>query len=172
MRAWEKARPSLNLGNSRATTARRSRSPAICSTGSPALRLRPRGSRRCAISPRSSCQRARLTMIAPSAGNGSPSATWRKGSAAGRPALMSGIELLLEGRLTQAAIGIEEALVRLAPIEIDLEDRLHGIDDAVGREGRADDVADAGLLVGAAAEGHLVELLALLVDAEDADMAD
>ena len=40
------------------------------------------------------------------------------------------------------------------------------------REGRADDVADAGVLVGAAAEGDLVEFLALLVDAENADMAD
>ena len=89
-----------------------------------------------------------------------------------RPALMSSIELLLEGRLAEAAIGVEEALSVLAPVEIDIEDRLHRIDDALGREGRADDVADAGILVGAAAEGHLIELLAFFVDAENADMAD
>src|SRR5215813_7340486 len=166
------ARPSLNFGNSRAITASRSRSPAICSTKSAALRRTPRESRRGSISPRSSCQRARLMIIAPSAGSGSPSAMCRKESATLTPSLMSGIELLLERGQAEAAIGVEEALALLAAVEIDIDDRLHRIDDAVGGEGRADDVADAGVLVGAAAEGDLVELLALLVDAQDADMAD
>src|SRR5689334_5013136 len=171
------ARPSLNFGNSRAITASRSRSPAICSTKSPALRRTPTRrppsrSRPGSISPRSSCQRARLTMTAPSVGSGSPSATWRKGSATLTPFLMSGIELLLEWGQAEAAIGVEEALALLAAVEIDIDDRLHRIDDAVGGEGRADDVTNAGVLVGVAAERDLVELLALLVDAEDSDMAD
>src|SRR5690606_18079647 len=39
-------------------------------------------------------------------------------------------------------------------------------------EAGADDAADRGVLVGAAADGELVEFLALLVEAEDADVAD
>src|SRR5215469_14249907 len=111
-------------------TASLSRSPATCSTRSAAFRRTPRRSLRGSISPRSSCQRARLTMMAPSAGRGSPSAICRKGSAAGWPALMSGIELLLEGGLAEAAIGVEEALAVLAPVEIDIDDRGDRVDHA------------------------------------------
>ena len=40
----------------------------------------------------------------------------------------------------------------------------------VGRDRRADQAAQGGVLVGAAAEGNLIEFFALLIDAEDADM--
>src|SRR3546814_14120728 len=44
-------------------------------------------------------------------------------------------------------------------------------DRLVVGEGGADDLPERSVLVGAAAEGDLVEFLALLVDAEDADVA-
>ena len=60
----------------------------------------------------------------------------------------------------------------LPQVEVGVDDRLDGVDDLVGGEGRADDVAERRGLGGGAAERDLVELLALLVDAEDADVAD
>src|SRR5262245_55590281 len=84
---------------------------------------------------------------------------------------MSGIELLLEGLEADAAIGIEERFAVLAEVQVGVDDRLDGADDLLGAESGADDVADRGVLVGAAAEGDLVELLAVLIDAQDADMA-
>ena len=59
-----------------------------------------------------------------------------------------------------------------AQLEIGLDDVLDHVDDLRIGQRRARSGADAGVLVGAAAEGDLVELLALLVDAENADMAD
>src|SRR5690348_12573981 len=165
------ARPSLNLGNSRAMTASRSRSPASCATASFGLRRTPMGVLRGSIRPRSSCQRARPMMIGPSGGSGSSSATWMKASVAGWPSLMSGIELFLEGCLAEAAISIDEPLAFLAVFEIGVDDLLDRIHHLVGRESGPDDLTDAGVLVGAAAERDLIELLALLVDAENADMA-
>ena len=49
---------------------------------------------------------------------------------------------------------------------------LDGVGDLVRAEAAADDLADRGVLVAGAAKRDLVELGALLLDAEDADMAD
>ena len=56
--------------------------------------------------------------------------------------------------------------------EIGVDDRLDGVGDLVRAEAAADDLADRGVLVGRAAERDLIELGALLLDAENADMAD
>ena len=56
--------------------------------------------------------------------------------------------------------------------QIDLDDVLDGVGDLRERHGRAEQRAELGVFVGRAAERDLVEFLALLIDAEDADVAD
>ena len=85
---------------------------------------------------------------------------------------MSGIEFLPEWLNADAAIGVEEALAGRARFEIGVDDGLDRIGDFVLAERGADDVADRGGLVARAAERDLVEFDALLIDAENADMAD
>src|SRR5688572_4571274 len=134
----------------------------------------PTGSDLASRRSRSASQRRSGTSTGPSSGMSSPSASRRHGSDRVRPSLsMSGIEGLLEWIGTDAAVGVEEALLRPAPeAQIGGDDGFDGPDDALAREGRADDLSERGGLVGAAAQRDLVELLAFLVDAEDADMAD
>src|SRR5262245_27467285 len=84
---------------------------------------------------------------------------------------MSGIESLLERLEADAAVGVEETFPVLTQLQVGVDDGLDGADNLIGPEGRADDVADRRVLVGAAAESDLVKLLAVLIDAEDADMA-
>src|SRR5262245_13519003 len=85
---------------------------------------------------------------------------------------MSGIEGLLERLEADAAIGVEEAFSVLAQLQVGVDNGLDGANNLIGAEGGADDIAERGILVGAAAEGDLVELLAVLIDAQNADMAD
>src|SRR4051812_28133586 len=83
------------------------------------------------------------------------------------------IERLLEGRLTQPPIGSDEAFVRaLAAGKIGIDQRFDGVGHLLGFEAGAYDLADGGVLSGVAAQRDLVELAALLLDAQDADMAD
>src|SRR3954451_15959702 len=90
-----------------------------------------------------------------------------------RPALSSGIELLLERLLAGAAVDLDERLVLVgAQLEIGLDDALDRVRHLLGRESRADDPADRRLVVGAAAQRDLVKFLALLVEAENADVPD
>src|SRR4029077_13115475 len=110
-------------------------------------------------------------------GIGSSSTTAGYGSSAASARwpvhLMSaGIDRLLEGGQSRAAEGVEEALAVLAFAQIDLDHAVDGVSDLVGRHGRAQHLAKASVRLGRAAEGELVKLLALLIDAQDADGAD
>src|SRR5215470_12010025 len=153
-------------------TSKRSMSPAMSEGGWSLFSRRPSGVGRAASWSRLACQRASVTISAPASGSGSSSLTNSQGSSTTPVALMSGIELLLEGLEADAAIGIEEALAACTHIQIGVDDGLDRAHDLVGAERRPDDVAERGVLVGAAAEGDLVEFGAVLVDAEDADVAD
>jgi hypothetical protein len=85
---------------------------------------------------------------------------------------MSGIELLLEGLQPNPGIGLQEGFgFVLTQVQIGIDDGLDGVHHLVVAEGRPDDIAQRGVLVGTAAERDLVELLAPLIDAEDADVA-
>src|SRR6516165_5123787 len=87
-------------------------------------------------------------------GTGASSTTRTKRSSMTRPALTSRIDALLEWIDADTRDGVDENLVRpLAQLEI-------GGGDVLGP------------LVGAAADRHLVVFLAVLLDAEDADMPD
>src|SRR3954453_14076647 len=97
----------------------------------------------------------------------STSAIWSSGLG------FASIERLLERRGTDTAVGVDEFFLRVEPkAEIGVDDLLDGIGDFFRREAPADDLADRSVLVGRTAQCHLVEFGALLLDTEDADMAD
>src|SRR5512138_1130637 len=79
----------------------------------------------------------------------------------------------LERSHTDAAEGFEEALVLVTLGDVHADDALDRIRDLVERDRRADHFAERGVFAaGRAAERDLVPLLAALIDAEDADVAD
>src|SRR3990167_4074906 len=82
------------------------------------------------------------------------------------------IYTLLERVDANAAEGVEEAFFIGALFHVDLDDLVDHVGHVRFGEGRAEDLRQAGITAGAAAEGYLVELLAFLVYAEDADVAD
>src|SRR4051812_32472896 len=161
------------LGKLSATRVRRPNQGSIRSTRCPGSSLTPRLPAEPSNAPASASRRARGTRMLPSCGKASSSASARQLSATNRPALSSGIELLLERLLAGAAVDLDKRLL-LAPaqLEIGLDDTLDRVRHLFGREAGADDLADRRLVVGAAAQRDLVEFLALLVEAEDADMPD
>ena len=84
-----------------------------------------------------------------------------------------GIDALLEGLDAEPVDDVDEALRRVvAPLEIDVDQPLTTSATSCAGHRRADDLADAGVVALAAADRDLVPLLAVLVDAEDADVAD
>src|SRR3569623_239202 len=93
-------------------------------------------------------------------------------AASGAPASSSLIDGLPEGLRAGAAHGVDELFAVLADGEIEVEHPLDGGRHFGGGQALADDLAQRGLLVGRAADGDLVEFLALLIDAQDADVAD
>src|SRR5689334_1133681 len=146
----ENPRPSPNFGkctSTRATRARRSATAAGSSVGS-----------------------SRTT--SPSGGD--------CGSLTTRRCLINAaIDVFLEGRDADAVHHLDEALgVAVAVREIALDQLLDDVRHFGARERRADDFAERGLrragtyLALVTADLDLVPLLAVLVDAEDADMAD
>src|SRR3982750_4327253 len=83
------------------------------------------------------------------------------------------IERLLERRGTDTAVGVDKTFTGTEPkAEIGVDDLLDGVGDLFRKKAAADDFANRGVLVGRSAKRHLVELGALLLDAEDTDMAD
>src|SRR5258708_18204025 len=90
-----------------------------------------------------------------------------------RPFLMSGIDPLLEGLDAETFDGLHKGLVRPLPqFEVCGYDLLHHVGDFPVRDGRSQQRAKLGSFIGAAAKGDLVELLAVFLDAQNADMAD
>src|SRR2546430_9721183 len=85
---------------------------------------------------------------------------------------MRRIGALPEGPEAHAAQGVDEAFALGAQGAIHLDHSLDGRRDFVLRHRRTDDFTERGEAVRRAAEGDLVPLLAVLVDAEDADVAD
>src|SRR3990167_3883475 len=117
-------------------------------------------------------------MITSPGGRPWSSDTWVNGSSARTKApsawslMRVGIDGLLERGDAGAAHGVEEALLALAFAQIDVDQDIDGLGHAVGRQGRAQHGAYRRVLGAGAAQGQLVEFLALLIDAQDADMAD
>src|SRR5690606_19096899 len=96
-------------------------------------------------------KRSKLTITAPSDGSAASSATGCQESSDTRPFLSSCIETLLEGGEADPAHRVEETLLAVAGVEIGAHDVVDRADDVLGRDGRADDGADRGVALGAAA---------------------
>src|SRR6202000_1757652 len=89
------------------------------------------------------------------------------------PPLTSGINALPERFDAEPLHGVDEQFVGpSAQREIGFHDILDDICDFAVLHRRSDPGAELRLLVGAAADGDLVDFLAVLLDAENADMAD
>src|SRR4051794_17115471 len=83
------------------------------------------------------------------------------------------IDTSLERCHADAAEGIEEALFLVPLGDVHVEDALDSIHDFVERDRRSNHFAERCVLTaGRATERDLVPLLAALIDAEDADVAD
>src|SRR5438132_124807 len=90
-----------------------------------------------------------------------------------RPPLTSRIDTLPERLNTDALDRIEKDLVRpRAQLEISLDDVLDHIRHLGVGHGRTDQHAEQRVLVRLATDSHLKELLAVLLDTEESDMAD
>src|ERR1700674_780232 len=82
------------------------------------------------------------------------------------------VHACLERGDAEAMDGVDEELVLVARVDVGI-DQLRDDLGHLGRgERRSDDLSQRGVVALAPADGHLVELRALLVDAEDADVAD
>src|SRR6185437_5306897 len=153
-------------------SAKRSRSPAS-SFGSMVFgRRSPSLSPRARSVPSSSCQRAKDTVTSPLAGTGSSSARWCQSSTASAPSSTRSIERFFERCLADAAIGCGETLALLAQPQIDLDQGIDRGRHVVALDRRADDRADRGVVSGIAAQRELIDLIAILIDAQNADMAE
>src|SRR6185295_18486428 len=73
-----------------------------------------------------------------------------------------GIDGLLEGGDAGAPEGVEEALAVMALAKVDVDQGVHRVGHLVVGQRRAEHRADRGVLRARAAQGELVELLALL----------
>src|SRR5205814_8194623 len=80
------------------------------------------------------------------------------------------IDCFLERRLANAAIGVDEPLAVRSQRSIDLDRGFHRVDDTVFAKAGADDLGEAGILGRRSAERELVILLALLIDAQYANV--
>src|SRR6266571_1656539 len=172
-RAWLNARPSLNAGNISATSASRSR----CGASSATLRLfghiTPVGASRRPSSSASARKRAAGSSTGTPSGTADSSSTRTNRSSTMRPALTSRIDALLERLDADTLDGVEENLAGpLAQLDISGHQVLDHVDDLARRHRRTDQRAERRVLVGAPADRHLVEFLAVLLDAENADVAD
>src|SRR5262249_52854443 len=172
-RAWLKARPSRKIGNTSATSARRSRYGASSATLRSFGQMTPVGVARCANASTSARKRAADMMTGTPSGTGASSATRTKPSATMRPPLMSCMDALLERLDADALDRIDEDLAgALAQLDVSRDDVLDHVGDfAVGHR-RADQRSKFRRFVRASADRHLIILLAVLLDAENADVAD
>src|SRR5215470_7601656 len=86
---------------------------------------------------------------------------------------MSGIDALLERLDSQSLDGLHEVLVRaLAQFQVCGNDLFYYVGDLPVRHRRPQQGAELRFFVSASAERDLVELLSVLLDAQNADMAD
>src|SRR5262252_6565384 len=85
---------------------------------------------------------------------------------------MSGIDALLKRFDTQALDGLHELLVGpLAQFDVCGDNVLDYVGNLPVRDGRSQQCTKLGPLVGTAAEGDLVELLVVFLDAQNTDVA-
>src|SRR3981189_2708751 len=106
-------------------------------------------------------------------GKGASSSTRTKRSSTMRPDLTSCIDTLLERFDADPIDGLQEDLVgSFAQFQISRRDVLDHVGDLAIGHGRTENGSELGRLVGAGADRHLIVRPALLLRAENADVAD
>src|SRR6478735_3658649 len=111
--------------------------------------------------------------MSPSPGSSAPSATWTNGSVVILAFLTSGIDPLLEWLDAQTLHRVDEQFFgTVAQGEIGFDNVFDHVGNFGIANGRADQHAHLRVLVGTATNRDLVKFLAVLLDAENADMAD
>src|SRR6185437_11007639 len=116
-------------------------------------------------------KRVALSRTATFSGIGTSSATSWKLSSAGLPSLTNRIHAFLERLDADAGHRVDKDFVRpCAQLDIGRDDILDDVGNFFVWHGRAEQRAELGVLVGLAAERDLIEFLALLLDADMADM--
>src|SRR5262249_26177620 len=123
---------------------------------------------------RSAHQSASGTITGTSTGR-SPSAaasrsSAQRSSAIARSLMSRGIDAFLEWLDAEPPHGVDEPLVLVAALDIDIDETLDHVGHLLRGEGRTDDLAERSLIALRAANRDLVPLLAVLVDAEHADV--
>src|SRR5439155_4140195 len=166
---------STNLGKSIAISGSRSTSPASASGSSSGLSQTPTLPRAASASC-SDCHSATGTMTGESAGTSASAAASRSSiqpsSTTARPLMSSGIHALLERLDSQPPDGVDKAFVIVPALDVDVDQTGDDVGHFVGRERRPDNLAEGRLLPLVAADRYLVPLLAVLIDAEHADVSD
>src|SRR6202171_4866427 len=158
-----------------AISGRRATSPASASGSSLGLSQTPTSSR-AARAECSDCHSASGTITGVLAGTFAREAASRssgqRSSTIARPLMSSGIDALLEGLDTQTAHGVDEALVLVAFFHVDIDQAGDDVRHFLRGEGGPYHLAQGRGLGLIAADRDLVPLLAILIDAEHADIAD
>src|SRR5262249_52367131 len=135
--------------------------------------ITPTGASRSVRSRASARKRAAVSSTGTPSGSGASSSTRTYWSSTILPALTSGINTLPEWLDAGAFHGIDEQFIRpRAELDISGGDILDHIGDLHVRHRRADQRTELSVFVGLATERDLIKLLAVLLDAENADMAD
>src|SRR5215510_6390863 len=133
----------------------------------------PVGASRRAISAASARKRAAGTITGTPSGIGASSRIRTYSSATARPPLTSRIDTLPEWFNADALDRVEKDLVRpRAQLEIGRHDILDYVRHLGIRNGRANERTELGILIGLPADRDLEEFLAVLLDAEETDVAD
>src|SRR5512132_2918880 len=125
---------------------------------------------------RSPCHSASGTITGTPAGT-SPSVVASRNSVqrsatTARSLMSGGIDALFERLEAQSPNRVDEALVRMAAFDVDIDQARDHVRHFGRRERRADHLAERRVVALRATDRHLVPLAAVLVDAEDADVAD
>src|SRR5579871_4991602 len=165
-----------------ATRLKRASCPAMSSIGASAVRTMPSRPRQASNVPRWACQRLSGTRRAAS-GSGSGSGPGPPSAPASslcqlfstiRPFLMSvAIDCLLESFRAEAAHGVDETLrFAVANVQVPADEPLDDIGNLGRGERAAEHFAERRVLALRAADLDLIPLLTVLVDAEDAYVAD
>src|SRR5439155_10874761 len=168
-------RPSVNFGKSTAMSGSAARSSAIAAGSSEGASQTPT-SRRARRAVRSACHSASGTITATPAGISSNVLASRsnvqRSATIARFLMSGGIHALLERLEAEAPHRVDKALVRVPALDIDIDQACDHVRHFGRRERGADHLAERRVVALRATNRHLVPLAAVLVDTEDADVAD
>src|SRR6266581_4818904 len=112
------------------------------------------------------------TLLGTSASEVASRSSVQRSSIMDRSLMSSGINAFLEGFDAEPAHRVDESLVFVTALDINVDERCDDVGHFGGSKRGADNLPQRGTVALCAADRDLVPLLAVLIDAEDADVAD